>query len=78
MTTEKNPLVGSIEAGNICDNTINGWLWYCDTCDTHGNADSEKEARHYGDAHLEWITLMVDEERAQECFVHVWLKTKVS
>ncbi len=31
--------------------TIAGWYWYCDECDTHGNADTEAEAWTIARAH---------------------------
>jgi len=34
--------------------TIAGWYWYCDACDTHGNADSEPEAWWTGRAHEDY------------------------
>jgi hypothetical protein len=37
---------------SVCSATTNGWLWYCDECDTHGNADSQEEAEHMADAHV--------------------------
>jgi hypothetical protein len=34
--------------------TVNGWYWYCDVHDTHGNADSEAESWFVAAAHNEW------------------------
>jgi hypothetical protein len=53
VTEQLDPLAQMIHA-SVCPDTINGWLWYCDECDTHGNADSEAEAEHMGNAHVEW------------------------
>jgi hypothetical protein len=35
----------------MCKSTIGGWIWYCDSCDTHGNANSSDEAEHMAEAH---------------------------
>jgi hypothetical protein len=35
----------------MCKSTIGGWVWYCDSCDTHGNANSSDEAEHMAEAH---------------------------
>lgn len=45
-----------------CDSTINGWLWYCDVHDTHGNADSEDEAQFIAESH-EMHKVMVDGDK---------------
>jgi len=37
---------------NAC--TMNGWYWYCDEHDTHGNADSKKEAMMIAKAHFKF------------------------
>ena len=34
-----------------CPITNNGWIYYCDEHDTHGNADSRDEAQVMADAH---------------------------
>ena len=39
---------------NPCTDTINGWVWYCDAHDTHGNADTVQEAEHMQKAHVKW------------------------
>jgi cation transport regulator ChaB len=51
-----------------CIQTEAGWLWYCDTHDTHGNADSEQEARYIARAHVEFCGGGGDEL----CDVTVW------
>ena len=33
------------------DCTTNGWYWYCDVHDTHGNADSQDEAEYMAAMH---------------------------
>lgn len=35
----------------MCKSTTGGWIWYCDACDTHGNADSPEEAKYMAEAH---------------------------
>jgi hypothetical protein len=35
----------------MCKSTLGGWIWYCDACDTHGNANSSDEAEHMAEAH---------------------------
>jgi hypothetical protein len=52
--------------GDICHETVNGWLWYCDEHDTHGNADSMAEAEHMADAHSEFW------EDQTTCVVAIW------
>lgn len=42
--------------------TLNGWVWYCDGHDTHGNADTEDEARHMAAAHQDYIAGIEDDE----------------
>lgn len=42
----------SIPTPNEC--TINGWLWYCDVHDTHGNADLQIEAEAVAKAHKQF------------------------
>lgn len=36
---------------SMCKSTVGGWIWYCDACDTHGQADSSDEARYMAEAH---------------------------
>ena len=36
---------------NIGNCTVGGWIWYCDVHDSHGNADSEDEAKYMAIAH---------------------------
>lgn len=52
-------------AANSCRSTVNGWLWYCDQHDTHGNADTEDEADYMATAHEEW------HEYGEDCAVYV-------
>jgi hypothetical protein len=47
-------MIFQLGARNSCSNTINGWIWYCDEHDTHGNADTEEEADHMAAAHVEF------------------------
>jgi predicted DNA-binding transcriptional regulator AlpA len=44
-------LTASAQLHNPCRDTTEGWLWYCDEHDTHGNADSRDEARFVASAH---------------------------
>ena len=54
-------------AEGVCRDTVNGWLWYCDEHDTHGNADTEDEAGLVGDAHSDYW-----DEGLDRCRVIVW------
>jgi hypothetical protein len=58
----------------VCSETTNGWLYYCDEHDTHGNAGSQDEAEHMADAHVEFL-LSDDEPDAEPCEVIVWQRT---
>jgi len=50
--------------------TVAGWYWYCDACDTHGNADGEEEAWYVGWAHEEYQNVrQMDDE---SCDLHVF------
>jgi hypothetical protein len=60
---------------SVCSATTNGWLWYCDECDTHGNADSQEEAEHMADAHV-GFWLPDDEDDIDACEVIVWRRTE--
>jgi hypothetical protein len=52
---------------SIGDCTVAGWIWYCDVHDSHGNADSEEEAKHMAMAHEEfWILQEVDVECVED------------
>ena len=37
-----------------CKSTIGGWVWYCDSCDTHGNANSADEADFMAESHAKY------------------------
>lgn len=69
------PLHVSASEG-VCPDTINGWLWYCDEHDTHGNADSEDEARHMADAHVDYSLELEEDEDPDPCEVIVWMRTE--
>ena len=56
----------------VCPGAVDGWLWYCDNHDTHGNADTEDEAEAYAEAHREYFQ---DEQDDDPCDVIVWLRT---
>ena len=45
---------------NTCTNTINGWVWYCDACDTHGNANSSDEAEFMAERHARYFSWLDD------------------
>jgi len=62
--------VASMES--VCPHTMQGWLWYCDVHDTHGNADTEDEAWFVAQAHEE-VRAIVD--GPAECELVVWLRT---
>ena len=53
---------------NACKTTIAGWIWYCDNCVTHGNADSSEEADWMAKCHLMYHTsiFMGDTENSEE------------
>jgi hypothetical protein len=66
-----------IASKNVCADTINGWLWYCDEHDTHGNADTEAEVRHMADAHIRYfLRLDGEDDDPDACEVIVWMRTK--
>ena len=44
-------------SNDICKSTVHGWIWYCDECQTHGNADSADEADHMGEAHYDFMLI---------------------
>lgn len=56
---------------SICSDTANGWLWYCDSHDSHGNADEEAEARHLADAHRRWHL----RSGSEPCPLIIWRRT---
>ena len=39
-----------------CKSTFGGWVWYCDSCDTHGNANSADEADYMAEAHAKYYS----------------------
>lgn len=51
MTDELSPIDQVIIGSGQADCTNGGWFWYCDAHDTHGNADTEDEARAISAAH---------------------------
>jgi cation transport regulator ChaB len=50
--------------------TVAGWYWYCDACDTHGNADGEEEAWHVAWAHEEYQNVRQMDDEC--CDLHVF------
>lgn len=52
--TDRDDLLAEIYEGaaaGSCASTSQGFLWYCDLHDTHGNADSQPEAEYVAAAH---------------------------
>jgi hypothetical protein len=47
---------------NTCTSTVAGWIWYCDSCDTHGNADSSDEAEYMTGQHARYHSWLPHEE----------------
>jgi len=39
-----------------CESTIAGWVWFCDSCDTHGNANSSDEAEYLAKSHAKYYS----------------------
>jgi len=57
----------SLITQNNCTNTISGWIWYCDNCVTHGNANSSDEAEYMAEQHSRYFSwLDSDTEKAEE------------
>lgn len=50
-------------AAASCKSTTNGWVWYCDHHDTHGNADTQHEAEAMAEAHARYHA---DEDEGEE------------
>lgn len=46
--------LGNMITQAVYTDTVAGWLWYCDVCDTHGNGDSRQEVAYVSDAHVEF------------------------
>lgn len=40
---------------NTCKSTVGGWIWYCDACDTHGNANDSTEADFMAEQHAKYF-----------------------
>ena len=57
MNNEMVDMIFELNARNSCPTTIDGWVWYCDEHQTHGNADSEEEAEHMSEAHVEFFEM---------------------
>ena len=49
-----------------CASTVGGWIWYCDGCDTHGNADSSNEAKYMSEQHAKYHSWLSDDEDTNE------------
>jgi hypothetical protein len=49
---------------NICKSAYDwAWIWYCDSCQDHGTAETAEEAHYYAQCHAEWkYSVPVDEE----------------
>jgi endo-1,4-beta-mannosidase len=50
---------------NTCTNTIAGWIWYCDNCITHGNANSSDEAGYMAEQHAKYYSWLPYEETVE-------------
>ena len=55
----------------VCSESVNGWLWYCDQHDTHGNADSQAEVEHMAGAQVDFFL----EDGDDPCAVMTWFRT---
>ena len=51
---------------NTCTQTVAGWIWYCDNCDTHGNADSVDEAQYMVEQHARFYSWLESEGDLEE------------
>lgn len=51
---------------NTCKSTQGGWIWYCDSCITHGNANSSDEAEHMAEAHALYFSWDESQEYDEE------------
>ena len=69
---EPPDILDLVASESVCPDTAVGWLWYCDEHDSHGNADSEDEARAVGRAHTSWHLGGKD---GDACRVIVWQRT---
>jgi hypothetical protein len=69
MDDEKVPSMVHVGAmQSVCPETMEGWLWCCDDHDSHGNADSEEEARFVANAHSAFF------DDPDGCDVVVWFR----
>ena len=71
--TPPHPLHVSAQE-NICRDTVEAWIWYCDIHDSHGNADSEEEAKAVAAAHRDFHQDETDDDD-EGCDLVVWLRT---
>lgn len=61
------------EMAHVCEGTWQGWVWYCDVHDTHGNADHQEEATVVARAHADfWARPGGDLE---PCKILVWFRS---
>ncbi len=58
---------------NVCPETVAGRVYYCDEHDTHGNADSQDEARYMAAAHTDFF-IQLGEEGDDPCDVFVFAR----
>jgi hypothetical protein len=56
---------------NACQTTLAGWIWYCDSHATHGNADSAEEADWVATSHMEFFCEDIDGLPESECAVYI-------
>jgi hypothetical protein len=47
--------ISDLITAGTCQSTTGGYIWYCDECQTHGNADSGEEANYMIHAHSYWV-----------------------
>jgi hypothetical protein len=51
----RQPELKDIITNFMCHETVGGWIWYCDNCQTHGNADTSDEAEYMALAHIKYM-----------------------
>ena len=54
--------VADILTRGTCKDTVAGWIWYCDSCDTHGNANSSDEAEYLAKSHAKYYSWIEDDK----------------
>ena len=59
----------NMEVIESCESTTAGYLWYCWSHDTHGNADTLEEASYVSEAHFMFMSAL--EEWDDCCDLHI-------